>query len=877
MAKNQIGAADATDVTRHTAISRRSFLKWSAAVGGSAAASGALLTGCATEAGQTSDENAVANGYAGNTAAAISDGLPYGADKVVPVLCGCGDVCGNPHTANCYVKDGAIVHYEGCAEGYCKGHLCARGISGFELINSPDRIMYPMRRTNEKGIEGEFERISWDDAINEITDYMATAIKEEGPHTIVIGNSHVANKNTSSSVSRMVKLFKFDSFNNGGCYSDLMMGPTPTLGDYYHCLEEDPSYSKVQIHWGENCAVGKPQEWSDSFFKAKEEHGSTIVVIEPRFTPSAARADIFCPLRPGTDAYVALAMANVIITEGLEDKEFIEKHTYGYEEFKELALKYTPELVEEIAWAPADTVRQIARLYATQKPAMLEVGRGGNQVGGATSNAGWLMSRAITCLIGLTGNAGMKGGGFSMEASAGTADGLSFHWPTSTTSATVACEPVIERTQGSDGNAWGRDDHLFKREPYGTRVYITTHNIASCFGDQDMVAEALKKLDCIVILGRTANWTASAFADYILPVCSWAECYMRRFDWENIMYTAPAIDKMYESKSDPDIFRELALSLYKKLDCVREFTDDEVWPYKDDYEFTSAYLASEALKRGYEDAVADGFDQYADYIGMTLDEAVTCTKGLPNPFYAGRPDFVPYLAKHYRSNGLVPDDVPDDEVFFPTYDGNGGSTGRLLFKVDWLGELHESCPALPVPEEPFDRWYASGNPIETGDWEPSDAVKAGYDLISVGKAHQHWQFLSFNQTWDGGNVSRLLRESFENCNEPCVELNPADALNRGLHAGDYVTVESQYGSMEHIKLVTTQTVMPGTIVPPYHWGNIQNKIYPHTLSFAQLNDDQRKALNPLPVGPFASPNSIVTVGGQGNQSAVLCKIYKSEA
>lgn len=855
------------------ALSRRSFVKWAAAVGGAAALSDSPLVNCAKASEEDSSDT---EAYAGNTQSAISDGLPYGADKVVPVLCGSGDVCGNLHTANCYVKDGAVVYYEGCKDGYCKGHLCARGQSMFEIINSPDRIMYPMRRTNEKGVEGEFERITWDEAIDEITDAMAKAINEEGPHTVAVGSSHVANKNEYLAMNRFKALFGFDSSNNGGCYSDLMMGPTPTLGDYYHCLEEDPMASKVIIHWGENCAVAKPQEWSDSFFKAKEEAGAKLIVIDPRFTPSAARADIYLPLRPGTDAYVALAMANVIITEGLEDKDFIEKHTYGYEAFRELALQYTPEIVEQISWAPADKVREIARLYATEKPAMLEVGRGGNQVGGDTSNAGWLMSRAITCLIGLTGNAGMKGGGFSMEASAGTADGLIFHWPMMWQSLAPATGAIVTREEGPDGGAWGRDDHLFKREPYGTRVYITSHNIASCFGDQDMVAEALKKLDCIISLCRTAHWTASAFADYILPVATPAESWMQRYDWEDLMITEPAIDPMYESATDAEIYRRLALALYKKVTCNQEVTDDDVWPYKDDREFTNGIVEHEVFQQGYRDAVSEGYDEYADYVDMTLDDVIAHKEGVPNPFYAGRHDFVPYLAKYYRSNGFVPEDTPDDEVFFPTYDGEGGSTGRLLFQVDWLAQLDESLPALPVPEEPYDSYYADGNPVVSGNWELSDAVKAGYDLVSVGKAHQHWQFLSFNQTWDGGNVSQLLRESFENCNEPCVELNPADADARGLANGDRVTVESQYGMMENIRLVTTQTVMPGTIVPPYHWGNIQNKIYPHTLSFANLSTEQRQGLNPQPVGPFGSPQLVVTVGGQGNQSATLCKIYAYE-
>ena len=133
------------------AVNRRSFLKWSAAVGGAAALSGSLLSQTPAHAVTAS---AAPKNLVANVTDAVSDNNPYGAEKICPTICTCGDVCGMVHTANAYVKDGAIVYYEGNAiNGNNKGHLCPRGMTGLEIINSPNRIKYPMRRTNERSEE----------------------------------------------------------------------------------------------------------------------------------------------------------------------------------------------------------------------------------------------------------------------------------------------------------------------------------------------------------------------------------------------------------------------------------------------------------------------------------------------------------------------------------------------------------------------------------------------------------------------------------------------------------------------------------------------------------------------------------------------------
>jgi len=158
-------------------LTRRSFVKWSAALGGAVAVSGGarslLKSGKITGIAEAADNNL------------------YGAEKIVPVICGCGDVCGMYHMGQAYVKEGKIVYYEGCKEAENKGALCARGMSAMQVINHPDRVKYPMKRLNAKGEIGEFERISWDEAYDTIAEKMAAAMKNEGPQTVGTSVGHI--------------------------------------------------------------------------------------------------------------------------------------------------------------------------------------------------------------------------------------------------------------------------------------------------------------------------------------------------------------------------------------------------------------------------------------------------------------------------------------------------------------------------------------------------------------------------------------------------------------------------------------------------------------------------------------------------------------
>jgi anaerobic selenocysteine-containing dehydrogenase len=753
-------------------------------------------------------------------------GLPYNADKAVPTICCCGDACGMNHLAQAYVKDGRIVYYDGCKEAPNKGALCARGAAGLDIINDPNRIKYPMKRINAKGEKGKFQRITWDEAFDTIATGVAKAIEDVGPHAVNMQFGHTGDMAFLAGSPAMTSRFGFDSaVGPFGCWSDQIVGGWVTLGDYYHWHAADLHHTNLIVIWGENSALTKPSEWAE-MREAKEKHGAKIIVIDPRFTETAEKADLYLPLRPGTDAALALGMANVIITEGLADETFIAKYTTGYEEYKQLALQYPPEKVEEITWCPADRIRTAARLYATTKPALIQMGRGGNYSAGTGSNAGWLAARGVSCLIGLCGQAGVSGSGYSCEASGPTPHSGFFHFPMITFFGPVVGKPLVPRTVPKPIGVWEGTERLYDRKPYGYEVFWTHMNSASSHNDQNKACEAFAKIPLVIMQNRLINWTASQFADLLLPSCTWAEKWVLRFDWEGLFVTEPAIEPMYESKPDTDILRGAALAIAKKLGLTA--SEQEVFPFANHEAFIDAIVKAMAP-------------------GWTAKEAAKHPEGIrPKEWYAVRKGFVPYKAKHYVENPVDP-----EEIYFPTQ----GGTGKLEFSSPWLKETL-NLPELPIPDEPME------SPLRTPE------VWKEYPFISHTRVARFWQFLNFNQASDGGPSAKVLREAFKDAKEPLIEISPAAGAKFGLKEGDMAWVESQHAKFK-AKLQFSRRLPDWMVVTPKHWGAVQNRITPPGMSLGPAIAGTLKNVGPYPAIPAPLP-----MGGQPIHAGILCKVYK---
>ncbi len=321
-----------------------------------------------------------------------------GERKVISTTCiSCHGGCG----VRVAVEDGAIVHIEGNPDSLTKGTMCAKGLSSIQHIDNPFRLKYPMKRAGAKG-EGKWERISWDEALDTIAGKMKEAIEEFGPSTIAI--SQGTGRGYNRYVHRLARSLGTANIITPGyvCHSPrlglygLVTGYGRLYCDYHGWGGEFP---KTQIMWAKQLEISSADAEMSTWYIKSLDYAKNLIVIDPRATAYASRATLHIQPRPGTDCALALGMMNVIINENLWDKEFVDNWTFGFDELKERASPYTPEKVSEITWVPKEKIIEAARMFAIDTPGCIQVGSSLER----QANCGHTL-RAITCLMGLTGN-----------------------------------------------------------------------------------------------------------------------------------------------------------------------------------------------------------------------------------------------------------------------------------------------------------------------------------------------------------------------------------------------------------------------------------------------------------------------------------------
>ena len=367
-----------------TGLSRRSFLALTGAVGASAL----MFGGCAPK----SEEQAK------------KDGAAKAADDGTQVVNTCSTFdCGGKCLIKAHVKDGTITKvdtrdpFQSDEETPC-GKACVRGRSYRKWQYHPDRLQHPTKRTGKRG-EGKFEQISWDEAIDYIVSENKRILGEYGPLSRYV---QIGTGDTGGNIVRADLAARFCDVTGGhiGCYNSVSMGNTGTATPSMFGIANTGSSlaslkgTKLVILWGHN-----PAETifglSNYYYRQMKENGCKFIVIDPRNSNTAVElADEWIPLLPTTDNALMDAMAYVIVEEGLHDQEFLDTFVIGFDEAHmpegvEPNQSYraylegatdgtpkTPEWAEVICKVPADTIRRIAREYATTKPAALIEGWG---------------------------------------------------------------------------------------------------------------------------------------------------------------------------------------------------------------------------------------------------------------------------------------------------------------------------------------------------------------------------------------------------------------------------------------------------------------------------------------------------------------------
>ena len=526
------------------------------------------------------------------------------------VITSCPHDCGGRCVLKVHLKNGVITRIETDNGEEPQLRACSRGRAYRQRVYAPDRLKYPMKRTGVRG-EGRFERISWDEALDTVARELKRIKSTYGNEAIFYvpysGNTGTF-LHSQLGVFRLLTLFGgftpvwgSASFWGNLFASDITYG---TLNTGH--TRDDLLNSRLILMWGWNPAE-TVQSTNTSLYLAKaKEAGIKIISLDPRFTDSAAAfAHKWIPIRPGTDTAMLMAMAHKIISEDLQDQNFLDAYTVGFNQFKEYVvgkedgIPKTPAWAEAITGVSAATIEELALDYATKKPsALLTLGAPGRTAFGEQFH------RSVSTLAAITGNIGINGGdpaGFGITpvglqplASAGLLQGSTpGNLPKGTTPKkgvhiTKAWDAILK------GRAGGYEND-FKL------VYITNGNPVNQFLNTNKAVEALKKVEFVVVHEQFMTATAR-FADILLPVNTQLERNDIVRPWHSgsyYIYLNKVIDSLYESKSDLEICIGLAKRL--EIEGYSNITEDEwlrtFWKSAENLTHTKPLIDYDTLKK----------------------------------------------------------------------------------------------------------------------------------------------------------------------------------------------------------------------------------------------------------------------------------------
>ncbi|MEA2112260.1 MAG: molybdopterin-dependent oxidoreductase [Campylobacterota bacterium] len=503
--------------------------------------------------------------------------------KEVPTLC---EMCVNKCAAIARVEDGVVTKLDpNPLFPKSKNMLCPRGNAGIQALYDPDRLKYPMIRIGEKG-EGKFQRVTWDEAYEYIMEKTLKILDEEEDN-----RSSFLFCAGEGMAEHTFKTF-YSAFGSANwlnhaslCLQTVVSGYGVTLGAYPQSDLENAEYI---IMAGANRAEAIVTPDTMDVFKRTKGRGAKMVCIDPRFTNTAAKADKWLPIKPGTDLALVLALTHVVISEDIYDKTYVENNFNGFDEYKESVLgnNYTPEWAERITGIPAKDIEDIAREFMAHAPkSVYYPGRRST-----FSKNDFQLRRAMAIFQGLGGGIDTKGGlVFGKKLKLKHHEGLVPLYDR-------ALGRAIEKKKGqkrgeagyddcaivSGGGSWigWRNRFLEDKMPYNVRgMYIYKHNPIMNMPNRQKTVEMLKKMELVVAIDTMPSDTVM-YADVVLPECT----YLERTDPVKtfggvepaIAQRNKVIDPMYDSKPVVDIMRSLSRKLSKPMFEITKKYDEEV-------------------------------------------------------------------------------------------------------------------------------------------------------------------------------------------------------------------------------------------------------------------------------------------------------------
>lgn len=754
-----------TKALTDTVISRRSFLKWSAALGGTAALAGGLNFGFKT----------------------VEKAAAAGEEQVETVACyhNCGGRC----VLGAVVKDGTVVRLvpdptESENINNPRAIPCQRGRAQIHRVYAAERLKYPMKRVGKRG-EGKFERISWDEALDTIANQLKRIKDKYGNSALYM---HYASgvgwtgPSGSKPLARLMALFGgyqgyYNSYSTA-CYNSVLPYITAAAGN----TTDDVLNSKLIVLFGDNSVVTRAGGDNSGYYYLKaKENGARFIVIDPILTDTALATDAqWIPIYGGTDVALIAALANVMVKENLYDKEFMATHAVGFDEdtlpadaapnsswmayimgHSDDGIEKTPEWASQITGIPAATIAQLAREIATTKPCALFQGWGWQR-----RAQGEQPVRALPILAAMTGNFGISGGGPGLRptgmsfkitgAPAVPANPIKttfpvFKWPDFVTRGTEMTSGPEDRIHGGDSLA----ANMKFMWNFGGNTLINQHsdiNGTSKMLQDDSLLEFIVTVD--------VQMTPSVkFSDIVLPDTTGFEAeaiitgegHGEKGNHAWALLNHQVIQPMYETRTSLWVAEQLA----DRLGLGDDFRDGHKTP--DDW---------------MNDMIASAQKSYSDF--PSLDE--------------------------FRKVGVYKVSSTQPVIAFAKFSADPVAnplktqTGLIEVYSPYLASLNDpkEIPAVPkyIPE-----------------WEGvSDPLRAKYPLLM---STTHWVGRS-HSTFD--NVD-YLREA----HPQSIWINSLDAKKRGIKNGDMVKVFNDRGEV-HLPAYVTNRIRPGvTNMPQGGW------------------------------------------------------------
>ena len=464
----------------------------------------------------------------------------------------CPDACGVLIT----VQDGRATKIQGdSAHPVTRGFLCAKVTKYLDRVYSPDRVLYPMRRVVAKGEghrnEQDFVRISWDEALDEIASRLQAIASEYGPESILpysYGGT-LGVLNGGSMDRRFFHRLGASQLERAICSAAGEAGLKSVIGVKMGTEPEQFRDSRYIIAWASNIHGNNVHLWP--FITEARRKGAKLVVIDPYRTRTAAVADWYLPINPGTDAALALAMMHVIINENLYDADYVSRYTLGFNELRAKVQEYPPERAAQWTGISAADIRKLAREYATTRPAVIRLNYGVQR-----SERGGMATRTVAMLPCLTGSWKEVGGGLQMSLSGSFGlDKDSLERLDLMTTASPLGRPARVINMNRLGKVLTE-----LNDPPVKALFVYACNPAAVTPNHNLVVKGLQRKDLFTIVHEQFFTDTTDYADIVLPATTFFEHkdLVQSYGHYYLQMSQKAIQPLGECKSNVDLFRALA-------------------------------------------------------------------------------------------------------------------------------------------------------------------------------------------------------------------------------------------------------------------------------------------------------------------------------